>query len=59
MIRKLTSGELGLYSRENRKRRNPGRFKTRKAAEAHERAVHYIKNHGRFLQISPRHLLVN
>jgi hypothetical protein len=47
MIRKLSSGEFRLYSRKKNpktgKRRNLGTFKTRKAAEAHERAVQYFK----------------
>jgi hypothetical protein len=48
MIRKLSSGEFRLYSRKKnpktRKRRNLGTFKTRQAAEAHERAVQYFKH---------------
>jgi hypothetical protein len=47
MIRKLTSGEYRLYSRKPNsktgKRRNLGTFKTRAAAEKHERAVQYFK----------------
>jgi hypothetical protein len=47
MIRKLTSGQYRLYSRKKDpktgRRRNLGTFKTRKAAEAHERAVQYFK----------------
>jgi hypothetical protein len=47
MIRKLASGEYRLYSRKidpkTGKRRNLGTFKTRKAAEQHERAVQYFK----------------
>jgi hypothetical protein len=47
MIRKLASGEYRLYSRKKNpktgKRRNLGTFKTRQAAEAHERAVQYFK----------------
>jgi hypothetical protein len=47
MIRKLSSGEFRLYSRKKNpktgKRRNLGTFKTRQAAEAHERAVQYFK----------------
>jgi hypothetical protein len=47
MIRKLTSGQYRLYSRkkdpQTGRRRNLGTFKTRKAAEAHERAVQYFK----------------
>ena len=49
MIRKLTSGEYRLYSRKidpkTGKRRNLGTFKTRKAAEQHEREVQYFKRH--------------
>ena len=48
MIRKLKSGEFRLYSRkkdvETGKRRNLGTFKTRPAAEKHERAVQYFKH---------------
>jgi len=47
MIRKLKSGEYRLYSRKQDrrtgKRRNLGTFATRKAAEAHERAIQYFK----------------
>jgi hypothetical protein len=47
MIRKLASGEYRLYSRKadakTGKRRNLGTFKTRKAAEEHERAVQFFK----------------
>jgi hypothetical protein len=47
MIRKLSSGEYRLYSKrqdaKTGKRRNLGTFKTRKAAEAHERAVQFFK----------------
>jgi hypothetical protein len=49
MIRKLASGEYRLYSRKKDKtgrRRNLGTFKTRSAAEKHERAVQYFKRHG-------------
>jgi hypothetical protein len=50
MIRKLASGEYRLYSRKKDpktdKRRNLGTFKTRAAAEKHERAVQYFKRHG-------------
>jgi hypothetical protein len=50
MIRKLTSGEYRLYSRKPNsktgKRRNLGTFKTRAAAEKHERAVQYFKRRG-------------
>ncbi len=49
MIRKLASGEYRLYSRKKNpktgKRRNLGTFSTRKAAEAHERAIQYFKRH--------------
>jgi hypothetical protein len=49
MIRKISSGEFRLYSRKKNpktgKRRNLGTFKTRKAAETHERAVQYFKSH--------------
>jgi hypothetical protein len=47
MIRKLKSGEYRLYSSKKDpktgKRRNLGTFKTRKAAEAHERAIQLFK----------------
>jgi hypothetical protein len=50
MIRKLSSGGYRLYSRKkNRKtgkRRNLGTFKTRAAAEKHERAVQFFKRGG-------------
>ena len=51
MIRKLKSGEFRLYSRKKDpttgKRRNLGTFKTREAAEKHERAVQFFKRrHG-------------
>jgi hypothetical protein len=43
MIRKLNSGEYRLYSRKadprTGRRRNPGPFSSRAAAEKHERAV--------------------
>jgi len=49
MIRKLTSGGYRLYSRKvnpkTGRRRNLGTFKTRAAAEKHERAVQYFKRH--------------
>ena len=49
MIRKLQSGEYRLYSRKINpkpgKRRNLGTFKSRAAAEKHERAVQYFKRH--------------
>ena len=47
MIRKLASGEYRLYSRKKDphtgKRRNLGTFRTRAAAEKHEREVQYFK----------------
>jgi hypothetical protein len=50
MIRKLASGEFRLYSRKKDartgKRRNLGTFRTRAAAEKHEREVQYFKRHG-------------
>jgi hypothetical protein len=50
MIRKLSSGEYRLYSRKRDaktgKRRNLGTFKTRGAAERHERAVQFFKRRG-------------
>jgi hypothetical protein len=50
MIRKLASGEYRLYSRkpnpETGRRRNLGAFKTRAAAEKHERAVQFFKRKG-------------
>jgi hypothetical protein len=49
VIRKLKAGGYRLYSRKKDastgKRRNLGTFKTRDAAEAHERAVQYFKHH--------------
>jgi hypothetical protein len=49
MIRKLKSGGYRLYSRKvnpkTGRRRNLGTFKTRAAAEKHERAVQYFKRH--------------
>ncbi|MBS0529955.1 MAG: hypothetical protein JSS22_11275 [Proteobacteria bacterium] len=49
MIRKLKSGEYRLYSRKvnpkTGKRRNLGTFKSRPAAEKHERDVQYFKRH--------------
>jgi hypothetical protein len=49
MIRKLKSGEYRLYSRKlnpkTRKRRNLGTFRSRAAAEKHERDVQYFKRH--------------
>jgi hypothetical protein len=49
MIRKISSGEYRLYSRKvnpvTKRRRNLGTFKTRAAAEKHEREVQYFKRH--------------
>lgn len=49
MIEKLKSGGYRLYSRKKdpktRKRRNLGTFKSREAAEKHEREVQYFKRH--------------
>jgi hypothetical protein len=49
MIRRLSSGQYRLYSRKvdpkTGKRRNLGTFKSRAAAEKHERAVQYFKRH--------------
>ena len=50
MIRKLKSGQYRLYSRKTDpktgRRRNLGTFKSRAAAEKHERAVQYFKHNG-------------
>ena len=50
MIRKLRTGEYRLYSRKQDpktgRRRNLGTFKTRAAAERHERAVQFFKRRG-------------
>jgi hypothetical protein len=47
MIRKLSSGQYRLYSRKvdpkTGRRRNLGTFRTRAAAEQHERAVQFFK----------------
>jgi hypothetical protein len=47
MIRKIASGDYRLYSRKKNpktgRRRNLGTFKTRAAAEKHERAVRFFK----------------
>jgi hypothetical protein len=47
MIRKLKSGQYRLYSlkvdAKTGKRRNLGTFKSRAAAEKHERAVQFFK----------------
>jgi hypothetical protein len=49
MIRKLSNGEYRLYSRKRDpktgRRRNLGTFRTREAAQKHERAVQYFKRH--------------
>ncbi len=49
MIRKLKSGYPFVLSRKKNpktgKRRNLGTFKTRSAAEKHEREVQYFKRH--------------
>jgi hypothetical protein len=49
MIRKLSSGHYRLYSQKKNpktgKRRNLGTFSTRAAAEKHERAVQFFKQH--------------
>lgn len=48
MIRKLKSGEYRIYSRKKDaktgRRRNLGTFKTRAAAEKHEREIQYFKH---------------
>ena len=50
MIRKLKDGRYRLYSRKKDlktgKRRNLGTFRTRAAAEKHERAVQFFKRGG-------------
>jgi hypothetical protein len=50
MIRKLNTGDYRLYSRrpdpKTGRRRNLGTFKTRVAAERHERAVQFFKRRG-------------
>ena len=50
MIRKLASGQYRLYSRKldpkTGRRRNLGTFKTRAAAERHEREVQFFKRRG-------------
>jgi hypothetical protein len=47
VIRKLSSGGYRLYSRKKNpktgRRRNLGTFKSRSAAEKHERAVQFFK----------------
>lgn len=51
MIRKLKSGEYRLYARKvdpkTGRRRNLGTFKTRAAAEKHEREVQFFKRRSR------------
>lgn len=50
MIRKLSSGGYRLYSRKinpkTGRRRNLGTFRSRAAAEKHERAVQFFKRGG-------------
>jgi hypothetical protein len=50
MIRKLAAGGYRLYSKKKNpktgKRRNLGTFRTRAAAEQHERAVQFFKRRG-------------
>lgn len=50
MIRKLANGHYRLYSRKldprTGRRRNLGTFKSRGAAEKHERAVQFFKRRG-------------
>jgi hypothetical protein len=50
MIRKLATGGYRLYSRKKNpktgKRRNLGTFKTKSAAQKHEREVQYFKRGG-------------
>jgi hypothetical protein len=50
MIRKLKSGKYRLYSRKKDprtgKRRNLGTFRTREAAQRHERAIQFFKRRG-------------
>jgi hypothetical protein len=50
MIRKLKDGRYRLYSRKKDaktgRRRNLGTFKSRSAAEQHERAVQFFKRRG-------------
>ena len=50
MIRKLKTGEYRHYSKKANpktgRRRNLGTFKSRAAAEKHERAVQYFKRAG-------------
>jgi hypothetical protein len=57
MIRKLKSGVYRLYSRKadpkTGRRRNLGTFKTRAAAEQHERAVQYFKRRSQTVSMRP------
>jgi hypothetical protein len=50
MIRKISNGKYRLYSRKpdpkSGRRRNLGTFRTRAAAEKHERAVQFFKRRG-------------
>jgi hypothetical protein len=50
MIRKLRTGEYRIYSRtpdpRTGRRRNLGTFRTREAAEKHERAIQFFKRRG-------------
>jgi hypothetical protein len=50
MIRQLRDGQYRLYARKKDprtgRRRNLGTFRTRRAAEAHERAVQFFKRRG-------------
>ena len=50
MIRKLKTGEYRLYSKKKNpktgKRKNLGTFKSRAAAEKHEKAVQFFKRGG-------------
>ena len=49
MIRKLASGKYRLYSRKKNpktgRRRNLGTFRTRAAAQKHERVIQHFKRH--------------
>jgi hypothetical protein len=49
MIRKLKGNQYRLYSRKKDaktgRRKNLGTFSSRRAAEAHEKAVQYFKHH--------------
>jgi hypothetical protein len=49
MIRKLANGQYRLYSRKpdrrTGQRRNLGTFRTRAAAEKHEREIQFFKRH--------------